>query len=231
MALKKILSLKSVSAGYGHNNIVDGVSFDMDAGEVFGLVGLNGVGKTTLIKTILGLRQKTAGEIIIERDQISYLPERFEPPWFLSGYDFIKFSVRLYNKDISLEAAKQKAELVALNPECLTRNVRTYSKGMRQKVGLLATVLSECPLLVLDEPMSGLDPQARQGVKNIIKDVQKKERSVLMCSHILSDVSELCDRVAVFHDKTLIFQGSPRELQKQGGHQDLEKAFLGLLAA
>lgn len=230
MSAQSILSIESLSAGYGKNTVVENVSLDIVKGEVFGLVGLNGAGKTTLIKTILGLRQKFSGEIHLEsKDQISYLPERFDPPWFLSGYDFLCFSLSLYKKKITKEEAREAVKRVSLDPVFLHKRVNTYSKGMRQKLGLLATFLTGAPVLVLDEPMSGLDPKARQEVKKIILETKEEGRSVFMSSHILTDVAELCDRVAVFHDKSIIFTGTPEELMKKGKSKDVEKAFLALL--
>lgn len=232
MSQQNVLTVDSLVAGYGKNHVVEDVSLEIAKGEVFGLVGLNGAGKTTLIKTIVGLREKFSGSISVEsKDQISYLPERFDPAWFLSGYDFICFSLSLYKKTITKEEAKVAVECVSLNPDFLDKRVNTYSKGMRQKLGLLATFLTGAPILILDEPMSGLDPKARQEVKKIILQTKKEGRSVFMSSHILSDVSELCDRVAVFHDNSVIFTGTPEELRRQGGSENLEKAFLTLLEA
>ncbi len=224
-----LLSVKSLSSGYGKMRVVEDVSFDIHSGEVFGLIGLNGAGKTTLIKTILGLREKEQGSLSLDRDKIAYLPERFEPPWFLSGYDFIRFSLKLYKKNITLKEAQEEAERVSLPPDCLTKNVQTYSKGMRQKLGLLATILTGAPLLILDEPMSGLDPKARLEVKRMIMEVRAAGRSVFMSSHILADISELCDNVAVFHNKSIIFEGAPADLRKKGRNDNLEEAFLTLL--
>lgn len=225
------LSVQSLSSGYDKSSlVVEDVSFDIKAGEVFGLIGLNGVGKTTLIKTIIGLREKRSGQVSLNKDKMAYLPERFDPPWFLSGYDFLKFSMKLYSRKTSLEEMKQAAEKVSLNPDFLKKRVSTYSKGMRQKLGLLATLLSGCELIILDEPMSGLDPKARAEVKVMILNAKKAGQSVLMCSHILSDVAELCDKVAVFHNKTIIFEGTPPELEKKGQNDNLEEAFLQLLA-
>lgn len=194
------------------------------------MIGLNGVGKTTLIKTILGLREKFSGETNIKsKDQLSYLPERFDPPWFLSGFDFIRFSLSLYKKKITKAEAEEAVKRVSLNPDFLDKRVNTYSKGMRQKLGLLATFLTGAPLLILDEPMSGLDPRARQEVKQIIHETKKEGRSVFMSSHILADVAELCDKVAVFHNQSVVFMGTPKQLMEKGGSDDIEKAFLALL--
>ena len=225
-----VLSVQSLSAGYGDKKVVDSVFFDIQAGEIYGLIGLNGAGKTTLIKTILGLREKFSGNIDVGgQEKISYLPERFDPPWFLSGYDFIAFSLSLYGKKITKDQARDAVARVSLNPDFLDKRVNTYSKGMRQKLGLLATFLTQAPILILDEPMSGLDPRARQEVKKIILETKQQGRSVFMSSHILADVEELCDRVAVFHNQSITFTGSPKQLKEQGKSEDIEKAFLAML--
>jgi ABC-2 type transport system ATP-binding protein len=226
-----VLTVDALKSGYSKNSlVVDDVSLSIYRSEVFGLVGLNGVGKTTLIKTILGLREALEGTVQCQNEnQIAYLPERFEPPYFLTGEKFIHFSLSLYKKKISSEEVFSAAESVSFDTKFLKKNVHTYSKGMRQKIGLLATILTGCDLLVLDEPMSGLDPKARQEVKKMIVDVREEGRSVFMCSHILSDISELCDRVAVFHQNKIIFMGTPNELQEKGGDKNLERAFLSLI--
>lgn len=224
------LSVETLSAGYGKKNIVSDVSLDVLPGEVFGLIGLNGAGKTTLIKTILGLRDKVSGTIELQgKSQVAYLPEKFEPPYFLSGEKFIQFSLKLYKKTISKEQLYKAAEEVSFNKDFLNKSVHTYSKGMRQKIGLLATILTGCNLLILDEPMSGLDPKARQEVKKMIMAVREEGRSVFMSSHILADMSELCDRIAIFHDNSILFIGAPSELLSKTNCDNLEKAFLKLI--
>ncbi len=228
---QSILDIVSLNAGYDKKIVVSDATLSIEKGEVFGLIGLNGAGKTTLIKTVLGLREKFSGDINIgSKETISYLPERFDPPWFLSGLEFIQFSLSLYGKKITREQACEEVGRVSLNPDFLDKRVNTYSKGMRQKLGLLATFLTQAPLLILDEPMSGLDPMARQEVKKIITDTKVSGRSVFMCSHILSDVQELCDRVAVFHESKIIFTGSPSEMLKQHKAPNLEGSFLSMIS-
>jgi ABC-2 type transport system ATP-binding protein len=201
------------------------------------LIGLNGAGKTTLIKTMLGLREPLSGNVVFHgqrgnfKSHTSYLPERFDPPWFLSGYEFLKFSLSLYRKKITYDEAVAAANSVSLNPSFLKKKVQSYSKGMRQKLGLLATVSIKCPLLILDEPMSGLDPKARFEVKSLIHNVKNEGHSVFMSSHILSDIAELCDRVALFHEGEFIFLGTPQEMDVVGGGSSLEESFLNLINA
>ncbi|MCB9995984.1 MAG: ABC transporter ATP-binding protein [Rhodospirillales bacterium] len=232
------LAVENVSVSYGKKQVVKSLSLDVRAGETFGLIGLNGVGKTTLIKSILGLREYDHGSIMIEerdrrhpdsKKRIAYLPERFEPPWFLSGLEFLRFSESLYKVHHDLEQVYTMSERLALDPAVLKNRVQTYSKGMRQKLGILGTLLTECPLLILDEPMSGLDPRARTMVKDLLGEARAGGRTIFLSSHILADMNEICDRVGVLHHGSLVFIGTPAELRQKGGNDNLERAFLQVI--
>lgn len=235
--LSPILEIQDVSAGYtkGKPPVISGINLAVVQGEFFGLVGLNGVGKTTLIKSIVTLRRQTSGSIKVygqdchepsSKRHMAYLPERFDPPWFLSGIEFIKFSMKLYGQDFDLEKAYEYADRLALDRAALVRKVQTYSKGMRQKLGLMATVLTNCNLLILDEPMSGLDPLARTRVKDMLVEIRKDNRTVFLSSHILADMDEICDRITILHDGALQFTGKPSELKELTHSENLERAFL-----
>jgi ABC-2 type transport system ATP-binding protein len=229
------IALSGVSAGYGRLVAARGVSLAVHAGETLGLIGLNGAGKTTLIKAIAGLRGVQAGTIAVAgaapggaraRAALAYLPERFEPPWFLTGLEFLRFSTRLYGLALPRARFEAEATRIDLAPEALARRTGTYSKGMRQKLGLLATLLTERQTLLLDEPMSGLDPIARATTKALLRDARGAGRTVLLSSHILADMDEICDRVAVLHDREIRFVGTPADLRAAGGGGSLEQAFL-----
>ncbi|MDP2205202.1 MAG: ABC transporter ATP-binding protein [Alphaproteobacteria bacterium] len=234
-AHKTAIHIDGITADYGHGPVIEGISFDVQAGETFGLIGLNGAGKTTLIKIILGLMDSAAGKVEVfgrqtldpeAKARTAYLPEKFEPPPFLSGLEFVKFSLDLYGRSYSKEAVLEAADRVALLRHALPRRVNTYSKGMRQKTGLIGTWMTECPLLILDEPMSGLDPRARVLVKDEIMKCRSRGMTVFLSSHILSDMDELCDRIAVLHDGAIQFVGTPAALREQTGQEYLERAFL-----
>ena len=229
------LSIKNVGVSYGAFKAIQDVDLNVKAGECFGLIGLNGAGKTTLIKAILDLRTPSDGEILIfnqragtkaVKQRLAFLPERFEPPWFLTGLEFLKFSARMYKTSVSDAQCIEYAERIALDPAALDRRVHTYSKGMRQKLGVLATILTDCDLLILDEPMSGLDPVARALVKTLIVEARQKGCTVFLSSHILADMDEICDRVAVMHDRSIRFTGKPDKLKALSGDLSLEQAFL-----
>lgn len=232
------IRVSGVSAGYGAGHVIEDVTFDVARGETFGLIGLNGVGKTTLIKILLGIKEAAVGSVSLfgrpssdmeAKAMISYLPEKFEPPFFLSGLEFIKFSLDLYGRPFDAEEAFAAADRVGLPREALARRVNTYSKGMRQKAGLLGAWLTGSPLLILDEPMSGLDPRARVQVKDEIVACRKRGMTVFLSTHILSDMDELCDRIGVIHDRSLCFLGTPGELRARAGSDSLERAFLKII--
>jgi ABC-2 type transport system ATP-binding protein len=149
----------------------------------------------------------------------------------MMGFEFIRFTQQLYGRSVGDDEILTAAAQLQLQPESLSRRVTTYSKGMRQKLGLMATLLTECPLVILDEPMSGLDPRARALVKDAVIAYQKKGRTVLMCSHILSDIDEMCPAIAVIHEGYLAFNGSPDNLKQQTAQTSLERAFLSCIDA
>lgn len=239
MAEKKpAISLRDVVISYGRAPVIAGLSLDVPEGQSFGLIGLNGVGKTTLIKTMLGLRTTDGGAVAIggkdrlapkDKKYFSYLPERFDPPWFLRGEEFLKFSAQLYGAGYDRAAAEALARDLALDPAVLRNRVQTYSKGMRQKLGFLSVLLTRSPLLILDEPMSGLDPEARALVKDALRAVRAEGRTIFFSSHILADMNEICDRVGVLHGGKLMYEGAPAGLLEQGGDANIEKAFLNLI--
>ena len=235
------LRIQDVGLSYdGSTFVVDKARFDVKEGETFGLIGLNGAGKTTLIKAIMSMRRQQKGVIEIfdvpsdktdSRQSLAFLPERFEPPWFLSGREFVKFTLSLYKKSYNEDELLTFADQLALSRDALKRRVQTYSKGMRQKLGLIATLMTKCSLLVLDEPMSGLDPKARVKVKEVLSEQKKAHPSltIFLSSHILSDMDEICDRVAVLDDTRIKFVGQPKTLKTKTKAKNLEAAFLSLI--
>lgn len=236
-----MLKIENLSVSYKNFRALEAISLSLEHKETVGLIGLNGAGKTTLIKTILGLRKPEQGQIIFtgeagevlsevqSRRQIAYLPERFDPPRFLTGSEFVSFSASLYQKRVTKDQVEAVASSLELDPSVLKRSVNTFSKGMRQKLGLIATILTGCSFLILDEPMSGLDPQARVCVKDNIVKLKGEGRTIFLSSHILSDMHEICDRVAVLHNKKIQFYGIPDDLMRQYKASSLERAFLEVI--
>jgi ABC-2 type transport system ATP-binding protein len=234
----KILDIHDVSVSYGKKIAIENIAFHVNRGECFGLIGLNGAGKTTLIKTILALRDTSSGHVLIDgldnasptaRATFSYLPEKFDPPWYLSGLEFIDFTLKLYRQKVSFEDIETLSNKLGLETSALKNRVKTYSKGMRQKIGIIATFLSGTDLIILDEPMSGLDPLTRVCVKDLIIQAKKNGQTIFFSSHILADVNEICDRVSVIHHGQDKFTGTPAALMKNWKNDNLERAFLNLV--
>lgn len=234
------VSIRNLSTAYGKRQVLFGLDFDIAENICFGLIGLNGAGKTTLIKVLLGLREASTGEAEVlgfapgdkrAKADLAYLPEKFEPPPFLTGFEFINFTQNLYGRSVTKEQIFAVADQLQLQREALPRRVTSYSKGMRQKLGLMATLLTDCKLVILDEPMSGLDPRARILVKDAILAYQQRGRTVIICSHILADLEEMCPAIAVLHNGYLAYNGVPQDLITQTQQQNLERAFLSCIDA
>lgn len=234
------LLASSLRKSYGKNLVLDDVSLSLVPGEIFGLIGLNGVGKTTLIKILLDLCRPDDGSALLygessakasARRKISYLPERFAPSRYLRGEEYLSLSLSYFGKHYVAEKAVEEAIALDLAPEALQRKVGSYSKGMGQKLGLMGAFLVDAPFLILDEPMSGLDPRARIKLKERLLAEKAKGKTIFFSSHILSDIDEICDRIGVINAAKIIFTGLPADFKKQHPADSLEKSFLRSIAA
>jgi ABC-2 type transport system ATP-binding protein len=233
------LAFHSVSKAYGTTVALEQFTLEVRRGELFGLVGGNGAGKTTLIKCLLDFVEPDAGEIRLfgdssrltaSRRELAFLPERFNPPHYLTGRDFLRYMSELHRTPYAEERALEMLERLDLSAAALDRPARTYSKGMTQKLGLAACLLSRKALQVLDEPTSGLDPRARALLKRELRSLRDAGHTVFFSSHALSDVEEICDRMAVVHGGRLRFAGTSHELKSLYAAASLEEAFLECIA-
>ena len=192
---------------YGGSTALEGLDLEVRPGEVVGLLGANGAGKTTTVKILLGLVAATAGEASLfgrgvgdpeARRQVGYLPEHFRFPDWLTGAELLDYHGRL----AGMPAAERRGRI----PEVLERvglagrgnqRLRSYSKGMTQRVGLAQAVFAHPRLVLLDEPTSALDPIGRREVRDLIRDLREDGVAVLLNSHLLGEVELVCDRVAI----------------------------------
>lgn len=233
------IAIQNICKEYDKKSILTDITLSLNAGEIFGLIGLNGAGKTTLIKILLDLINAEKGAATIfdvpiknikARQQLSYLPEKFQPSRYLRGMEYLELALSYYGKKLDPDQATEMAAALDLDPKVLSRRVGSYSKGMGQKLGLLGAFMVDAPLLILDEPMSGLDPRARIKLKILLTQAKRQGKTVFFSSHILSDIDEICDRIGIIHNGRLGFVGTPAEFKTC--HQDttLEKAFLHLIS-
>lgn len=203
-------------------------SLSVYQGETFGLLGPNGAGKTTLLKTLLGIIRPTSGQGVLlgrplgdrqVKQRIGYLPENAYYYDYLTGWEFLRFVAGLFQ--IPSDKAKKRIEelldLVGLaKATAQKKQLRQYSKGMVQRIGMAQALINDPEVLFLDEPMSGLDPMGRYQVRQIILLLKKQGKTIFFNSHILADVEKICDRIAILAQGKLICTGSLDELLGSG---------------
>jgi ABC-2 type transport system ATP-binding protein len=208
---------KSVHVGFRRQKVVilKGVDLEVRPNDVFGLLGPNGAGKTTTVKVCLGLMRPTAGTVELGVPGVSHVGYLPENPYFydyLSGREFLTFCARLFGLPSAARDERVGALLKDVGLErAAGTHLRKYSKGMLQRVGIAQALINDPQLVLLDEPMTGLDPVGRVEVKRIIEGLHARGKTVLFNSHILSDVSELCTRIAIMRDGRVVWTGSVEE--------------------
>lgn len=230
-----VLSFSSVAKDYGGARVLDSIDLQVGAGECMALVGVNGAGKTSLLRCLLDFTRPSSGRIEIcgvdhrdsaSRAPLGYLPERFAPPYYLTGRDFLRYMLRLHQQPYDERAALDLMAQLELDPSVLDKRARQLSKGMAQQLGLAACLLADKALYILDEPSSGLDPKARALLRQQFRRLREQGRTVFFTSHALADVEELCDRVAILDRGRLLFTGTPSDCRARYDAGSLEQAFL-----
>ncbi len=222
MSQPAAIYLSGVSKRYGDTLAVDDVCLSVAHGEVFGFLGPNGAGKSTLVKMILGLTHPTAGDIevlgqpvgsLAARAQVGYLPETFRFHDWLTASELLHFHARLarVSADARSQRVRELLELVGLKDRASDR-ISTFSKGMMQRVGLAQALVSEPRLVILDEPTSALDPIGRREVRDRIRELGEQGVTVFLNSHLLSEVEQVCDRVAIIDHGSIVAEGKLDEL-------------------
>jgi ABC-2 type transport system ATP-binding protein len=227
---------KTVKVGFRARKveILRGVDLEVACGDVFGLLGPNGAGKTTTIKVALGLMRPTAGIVelgVDDRADVGYLPEN---PYFydyLTGREFLRFCGRLFGLDRTTLQTRVDGLLEEVGlVDAAGVQLRKYSKGMLQRIGIAQALVNDPSLVLLDEPMTGLDPVGRVEVKRIIQDLHAQGKTVLFNSHILADVAELCTRIAIMRAGVVLWTGTVSEALEEEP-QGLEAFFMRTVEA
>ncbi|HLK55821.1 MAG TPA: ABC transporter ATP-binding protein, partial [Chthonomonadaceae bacterium] len=202
---------------------VNNLTLDVEEGEIFGFLGRNGAGKTTTIKMLLGLIFPTAGDATIlgkpmgdngVKQEVAYLPEETYFYDSMSGWDILDYYGRLFRIPEPERSRRVQIclEKVRLQPDAWKRNIRGYSKGMRQRTGIAQALINDPKLLFLDEPTSGLDPIAHAELRDIVASLKEEGKTVFLSSHQLADVELICSRVAIIHRGKLLAVGLIKDL-------------------
>lgn len=215
------------------------VSFSLTAGKTLGLIGANGAGKSTSIRLMMDFIRPDKGVIrlfdrpasdLSQRNQIGYLPETASFPANLTILDLIRFTATTCDLPRSIEKERGEHLLQELGLwEARRKRLRAYSKGMQQRANFVLALLNDPQLLILDEPMSGLDPLGRGQIIDLIQQLKAQGKTILFCSHILGDVDRLVDQLLVLHKGHTLFNGLPGELLTQEETANIEGAFLSLI--
>ncbi|HEV2820386.1 MAG TPA: ABC transporter ATP-binding protein [Solirubrobacteraceae bacterium] len=220
-----VLLTRSLTKRYGSQEALAGVDLEVGEGELVGLLGPNGAGKSTLVKIAAGLVHATSGSAEVAgapagsaaaRAALGYLAEMFRFPGWCTADELLGLHQRLAG---SRGGAGERADLLALVglDEAAQRPVEQMSKGMQQRLGIAQALVGEPRLVLLDEPTSALDPAGRRTVRGLLEELRRRGVAVLLNSHLLGEIEQVCDRVAIVARGRLVAQGSPRELGGAGG--------------
>ena len=220
-----VLAARGLEKRYGRTRALDGVDVTVEEGQLVGLLGPNGAGKSTLVKIACGLVRPSGGRIdvvgapagsLAARRRLGYLAELFRFPAWMSADEVLALHQRLAG---SKGGAEERAELLRLVglPEAAKTRVSAMSKGMQQRLGLAQAMVGSPKLLLLDEPTSALDPAGRRVVRGLLEELRARGTSVLLNSHLLSEVELVCDHVVIVNHGKVVAAGAPDELRRQGG--------------
>jgi len=233
--MMSVLSIKNLSKSFGTNKVIDNISFEVPEGSVFGFIGANGAGKTTTMKMILGLLPFDSGEIYVCGEKVSfgatktnrfigYLPD--VPEFY--GYMRPKEYLYLCGEVVGLnsEVIKQRTSylLEKVGLADVTKRIKSFSRGMKQRLGVAQALFNEPKLLICDEPTSALDPIGRKEILDILKGI-RGNTTVIFSTHILADVERICDRLAVLHNSNIVLESAISDLKLERKSRTVELEF------
>ena len=212
-----MISIKNITKRFGRFEAVNDLSIEINEGEIYGLLGSNGAGKSTTINILLGFLEPDKGEAFIDginvtanvdsaRKKIGYISENVNLYPYLTGIENLNYFCKIAGEDYNDEALSKILNDCGLDSDAINKKVGSYSKGMRQKVGIAIAFAKKAKVLLLDEPASGLDPLASTELSSTLKSLAKKGTAVLMASHDIFRVRETCDRIGILKNGSLIDQ-------------------------
>ena len=232
-----MLRIENVSKSYGEKKAVDNVSLHIQKGEIYGFIGHNGAGKTTTLKACCGLLEFEKGEIYIDgvsvkenplacKQKIAYIPDNPDLYAFMTGVQYLHFVGDIYKVEsgVRQERIRRYADTFELT-ESLSMPIGAYSHGMKQKLALIAALIHDPKLIIMDEPFVGLDPKAAHTVKQIMRELCNQGSAIFFSTHVLEVAEKLCDKVAIIKDGKLVASGTMDEVT---GDTSLEDVFLSM---
>lgn len=238
-----MIEVKNFSKVYGNGKkAVDDISFEVRDGEIFGFLGPNGAGKSTTIKAIVGINKATSGEILINnikladepikyKKQFSFVPDNPELFESYTGNEYINFLADIYGLDENTRKERLDYYLGFFDiKDAMNEQIETYSHGMAQRLALIGALINDPEVIILDEPMVGLDAKSAYNLKEILRARAKSGKSVFFSTHVMSVAQELCDRIAIINKGKIIADGTFDEIKNSTNHKEnLEAVFLELI--
>ncbi len=236
------LVVKDFHKSYGKHVGVDGISFTVKHGEVFGLIGPNGAGKTTTLRVLSTLLSVSSGDMLVYgrsvvdepkevRKIISYLPEDAGAYKHLSGRQYLEFISKFFTTGDDRERMVERGMAIADLGERIDSKVDTYSKGMTRRLLIARAIMTRPKFAILDEVTSGLDVINAAEIRNIIKDMAREGVTILLSSHNMFEVEYLCDRLALIDEGRIVAEGTPEELKRRYGAANIEEVFTRAVAS
>ena len=222
-----VIQTHNLCKSYGSIEALRGVSLDVRPGEVFGLLGQNGAGKSTLIKILLGIVKLTDGDATLlnapagtsdVRKRVGYLPEDHQFPQYHTAHSLLDFYGQLYGVPRAERMRKipEVLEIVGIAKR-MHWKIRTYSKGMKQRLGIAQSIFHDPDVIFLDEPTDGVDPVGRREIRELMEDLKRRNKTVFVNSHLLGEVELICDRVAILQRGEMVRLGTVADLTRQVG--------------
>ncbi len=231
-----MIVINKINFSYSGDTVLRNLSFSLNAGQYFALAGLNGAGKSTLFRLIVDLlRTSSKNDIKIlnqsswdvsSREKLIYLPEKFRIDLNVSPLDYLNLIASVYKQKLNKSKVNYLFDRLELAQTIKNKPVSGLSKGMMQKVGLISCLSVDVPLLLLDEPLSGLDPKARYQIKELLLEEKKGGKTLLYSTHMLADVEELCDSFGILHRGNFQFIGTPKNCMDKFEAETLEVAYM-----
>jgi ABC-2 type transport system ATP-binding protein len=240
--MEPIISIKNLRKSYGQKQVLKGIDLDIYPGQVIGYIGPNGAGKSTTVKILCGLISDYEGEVSVKgfnlkdnaiaaKSNIGYIPELAELYDVLTPMEFLGLMAELYNMDEGAAKDRMTKMLTAFGLGTnLNDRMDTFSKGMKQKVLITSGLIHNPDIIILDEPLSGLDANSVIIVKDLISKLAKDGKTIFYCSHMMDVVEKVSDRIVLINEGMVIANGSFDELRQQQGNESLEKIFAHLTA-
>lgn len=238
--MQPVIQLINVFKNYGEKSVLKGINLSINAGQVIGYIGPNGAGKSTTVKILCGLISDYEGTVTVAginlkedplavKRKIGYVPELAELYDVLTPVEFLGLMAELYDlpKEIANERIRKMLIAFGLEPN-MNQRMDTFSKGMKQKVLITSGLLHNPDIIILDEPLSGLDANSVIIVKDLINKLAKDGKTIFYCSHMMDVVEKVSDRIILIHEGQVVADGSFVELQQQQGNESLEKIFAQL---